>query len=112
MPPNDRTAGAPPREGAGDVSAAPDTRGDLQAANKAANAFNGFAQLISEIVGNLPLVEGPVPPGEMCLFLALLDAKKDAEYHVYPNQGHFPNGQSWVQMMQRTADFFATHLIE
>ena len=57
------------------------------------------------------LVQTP-PEWSDNLFLALLDANKDVEYYVYPNQGHFLRGQSWGQMMQRTADFFATHLIE
>lgn len=44
------------------------------------------------------------------LYLALLSAGKDVDYYTYTGQGHFLSGQSWVLMMQRTVDFFDTHL--
>lgn len=56
------------------------------------------------------LVQTP-PEWSENLFLALDAIEKDVEYHVYPGQGHFIRGQSWVQMMQRSVNFFDTHLI-
>lgn len=54
---SDRPTGVLPQSGGGDVSVAPDTRGDLQAANRAASAFNGFTSTIEAIVARLPNAE-------------------------------------------------------
>jgi dipeptidyl aminopeptidase/acylaminoacyl peptidase len=55
------------------------------------------------------LVQTP-PVWSENLFLALQAAGKEVEYHMYVGQGHFLDGQSWITMMQRTVDFFDTHL--
>lgn len=39
---NNRPAGAPPHGTSAETLSAPDTQGDLRAANKAASAFNNF----------------------------------------------------------------------
>lgn len=45
------------------------------------------------------------------LFLALQAAEQDVEYYTYEGQGHFLDGQSWIDMMQRTVNFFDQHLV-
>lgn len=55
------------------------------------------------------LVQTP-PDWSQHLYDALITAGGQAEYHRYPDQGHFLTGASWSLMMQRTAAFFDLHL--
>ena len=51
-------------------------------------------------------LEQTPPEWSEYLYTALLAAGKDAEYFIYPGQGHFIGGQDWVSMMERAISLF------
>jgi uncharacterized protein len=44
------------------------------------------------------------------LYKALVEAKADVRYFVYPDQGHFFSGPAWTQMVQRALTFYNEQL--
>ena len=45
------------------------------------------------------------------LYQALLQAEREVDYFVYPNQGHFFNGEDWIRLLQRAVNFFNAQLL-
>lgn len=44
------------------------------------------------------------------LYEGLRAANRPVDYYVYPEQGHFFQGEAWTLFMQRTVEFFDAHL--
>ena len=55
---------------------------------------------------------GETPPEWSAKLVAALEAlDKDVSYFIYPEQGHFFTGQSWVTMVERSLTFFDEQLL-